>query len=63
MCACIPHTCLVPEELSTGCGDPLELELQRVVSHHRTAGNPTRVLCKRIKYSQLLSHLSSPIFF
>lgn len=33
--ACIPHTCLAPEALSTGRRDPLELDLQRVVNHHR----------------------------
>lgn len=49
------------------CGDqkdmvvePMELELQAVVSCHVYTGNRTRVLCKRNKHSQSPSHLSTP---
>lgn len=38
--------------------DPLELELQVVVSHHMGIGNPIEVLFKGSKLSQLLSHVS-----
>ena len=45
---CVPvHKCM-PD----ACGnqktvlDPLELELQKVVSHHVGTGNQTQVLCK-----------------
>lgn len=38
--------------------DPLEWELQTVVSHHVDSGNQTHDLWKTIQCSQLLSHLS-----
>lgn len=40
---------------------PLELELQVEVSHHVWAGTQTWILCKSTKYSQVLSHLCSPM--
>lgn len=40
--------------------NPLELELQRVVSHHVCAGNGTWALWKSNSCSYLLSHLSRP---
>jgi hypothetical protein len=43
--------------------NPLERELQTVVSCHVNAGNWTWVLWKRSQSSYLLSHLSSPNFF
>lgn len=48
------------------CGDqkdvvePMELELQVVVSCHVYAGNRTQVLYKRNNHSQSPSHLSTP---
>ena len=41
--------------------DPLELELWMFINHHIGVGNKTQVLCKRNKYSLLLSHLSIPL--
>lgn len=41
--------------------DALTLELQMVMDDHVGAGTPACVLFKRSKWSQFLSHLSSPI--
>lgn len=43
---CAPHACLVPAEARNRASDPLELELQIVLSHHVGAGNWTQVVCK-----------------
>jgi hypothetical protein len=40
--------------------DPLELEIQTIVSYHVGAGNQIQVLSKNSQCSKLLSHLSSP---
>lgn len=40
--------------------DPLELELQTVVSHYMSAGQRTPVLWQGSKYSSSLSHFSTP---
>lgn len=50
---CVPRMSLL---------DPRELGLWMVVHHHLSAGTQTCVLCKSIKYSSLLSHVSSPLF-
>ena len=55
--ACLCATCM-PGAHGGQEKDPLELELQMLVSHHVGARNQTWVLWK-IKYSSLLSHLSS----
>lgn len=38
--------------------DPLELELQAVMSHYVCSGNQNQVLYKSNKYSELLNSLS-----
>lgn len=37
----IQHVCTVPTEARKGCGIPLEVELQEVVSHNVGARNQT----------------------
>lgn len=52
LCVCefesmsVPHVHAVPLEARRGAFDPLELELQVVVSLHVGAGNRTSLLCK-----------------
>ena len=43
--------------------DPLELELQMVVSHHVGARNQTQVLCKQEQLVFLTSEPSLQLFF
>jgi hypothetical protein len=51
-CTCVgaSHACLVLQRLGKA-SDPLELELQMVVSCHRVSGNQTRVLWKSCQCS------------
>lgn len=44
------HVCLLPAEVRR-VSDPLKIELQMVVSHHKSARNQTQVLCKGNNYS------------
>lgn len=39
--ACVPYTCLVPEEIRKGCRNPQDLELQMVVSYCMGSGTWT----------------------
>lgn len=56
----LPHVFLVSGEVRRGKSDPLERELQMVVSRHVDAWNQTCVLCKSNKCSKARSHLCSP---
>jgi hypothetical protein len=62
VCLCV--TCMTgAHEGQKRVLDPLEQNLQIVVSHHVTAGNWTCVLCKSNKCSYPLSHISDPSTF
>lgn len=56
-CMCV---CLLPTEARKGCWDPLELELQMVVSYCVGAENQNCVLRKNSQCFSLLSYFSDP---
>lgn len=56
---CMYYVYLVPRG-SEECFSPLDLEVWMVMSHHMAVGNWIWALCKKRKYSSLLSHLYSP---
>jgi hypothetical protein len=58
MYRCVSYACMLPEMGGGGMmmWNPVELELQMVVSHHVGAGNQTWVFCKR--FERHLSRLS-----
>lgn len=60
MCLCVCHVLVSAYRSYKGESDPLELEIQEIVSHPPNARNWTQVLWKSRKHSQLQSLLSNP---
>jgi hypothetical protein len=62
MYVCVSCVWLVPMAVRRGHRNPLELELEMIVSHHVGAGNQIQVLWKSSQCAYLLSHLPMPLF-
>ena len=55
VCTLASHACSAHRD-QKGAPEALELQLERVVRYHGSAGNPARVLCKSRKW-QVCLHL------